>query len=71
MVDTNMQIVVRHPIEPDIAKLTFIKGLMDETTMTMRTVKRERRRKTTKSFKTWCMPVEQSGYIKCRKHDFL
>jgi hypothetical protein len=70
MVDTNMQIVVHHPIEPDITRLTFIKGLKDVQTAA-RTLKRERRKTTTKSYKNWCMPAQPTGYIKCRKHDFL
>jgi hypothetical protein len=73
MVDAKMQIVVRYPTQPDITKLTIVKGLKDEEQLP-KAVKRERRKNTANNksmFKNWCMPDEQIGYIKCRKHDFL
>jgi hypothetical protein len=46
-----------------VSRLTFIRGLKDVPIN--EGVKEKKRRK----FKHWTMPLQDDGYIKCRKHD--
>ena len=46
-----------------VSRLTFIRGLKDVPAN--EGVKEKKRRK----FKHWTMPLQDDGYIKCRKHD--
>jgi hypothetical protein len=49
-----------------VSRLTFVKGLKDAPKKFVY-VKEKKKKK----FKTWCMPIQISGYIKCRRYDFL
>ena len=46
-----------------VSRLTFIRGLKDVPARDA--LKEKKRRK----FKHWTMPLQDDGYIKCRKHD--
>jgi hypothetical protein len=48
-------------------RLTFIKGMKDNPEKHNTGGREKRKRK----YKTWSMPVQPTGYIKCREHDFL
>lgn len=45
-----------------VSRLTFVRGLKD---VQVNGVKAKKKRK----FKHWTMPLQDDGYIKCRKHD--
>lgn len=45
-----------------VSRLTFVRGLKD---VEVKGVKEKKGRK----FKHWTMPMQDDGYIKCRKHD--
>lgn len=49
-----------------VSRLTFVRGLKDvpEKFVYIKDKKK-------KKFKNWSMPLQDGGYIKCRKHDFL
>jgi len=48
-----------------VTRLTFIKGRKGIVSKHVNRVKKKRK------FKTWCMPEQASGYIRCRPHDFF
>lgn len=53
-----------------VSHLTFVKGTKqdypDQFVRLNRTFGKNK-----KKFKHWCMPLEQTRYMKCRMHDFL
>jgi hypothetical protein len=53
-----------------VSRLTFIKGLKKDFPDEYVRLERMNGKKK-KKFKNWCMPLQQSGYMKCRVHDFL
>ena len=71
MTDRSLQAEITTGRQIDfVSHLTFVKGTKqdypDQYVRLNRTIGKNK-----KKFKHWCMPLEQTGYMKCRMHDFL
>lgn len=53
-----------------VSRLTFIKGLKKDYPEQYIQLNRLNGKKK-KKFRNWCMPLQETGYIRCRVHDFL